>query len=112
MTQSDIDYAILENRAIQRARLSDGGRRLGAIAAFAMITTLGGMPASAGDTFDCKSLPDHATLKSALETAVAAETSGLDLEMWATLVNRDGRVCAVAASEIDRGAQWPGSRVI
>ena len=112
LTRSDIDHAILEERAVQHARLSIGSRRLGAVAAFAAITTLGGVPASAGGTFDCNALPDHATLKSALETAVAAETSGLDLEMWATLVNRDGRVCAVAASGIDRGAQWPGSRVI
>jgi uncharacterized protein GlcG (DUF336 family) len=32
--------------------------------------------------------------------------------MWATVVDRDGIVCAVAFSGIDRGAQWPGSRVI
>ena len=32
--------------------------------------------------------------------------------MWATVVNRDGVVCAVAFSGGDRGAQWPGSRVI
>jgi uncharacterized protein GlcG (DUF336 family) len=54
----------------------------------------------------------HATLKAALETAVAAESTGLDLEMWATLVNRDGIVCAVAFSGDSRFKQWPGSRVI
>jgi hypothetical protein len=32
--------------------------------------------------------------------------------MWATLVNRDGIVCAVAFSGQNRGSQWPGSRVI
>src|SRR5688500_16658825 len=32
--------------------------------------------------------------------------------MWATLVNRDGIVCAVAFTGSDRGSQWPGSRVI
>ena len=32
--------------------------------------------------------------------------------MWATIVDRDGIVCAVAFSGTDRGAQWPGSRVI
>jgi heme-degrading protein len=32
--------------------------------------------------------------------------------MWATLVNRDGVVCAVAFSGVNRAAQWPGSRVI
>ena len=32
--------------------------------------------------------------------------------MWATIVNRDGIVCAVAFSGLDRDDQWPGSRVI
>jgi uncharacterized protein GlcG (DUF336 family) len=32
--------------------------------------------------------------------------------MWATVVNRDGVVCAVAFTGGDRGDQWPGSRVI
>ncbi|UCC55780.1 MAG: heme-binding protein [Gammaproteobacteria bacterium] len=60
----------------------------------------------------CKDLPDHAALQTALDAAVAAEDSGLDFDMWATVVNRDGVVCAVAFSGGDRGAQWPGSRVI
>ena len=33
-------------------------------------------------------------------------------DMWATVVNRDGVVCAVTFSGDDRGDQWPGSRVI
>ena len=41
-----------------------------------------------------------------------AETSGFNLHMWATIVDRDGIVCAIAFSGTDRGAQWPGSRVI
>jgi hypothetical protein len=32
--------------------------------------------------------------------------------MWASIVDRDGLVCAVAFSGEDRGDQWPGSRVI
>jgi uncharacterized protein GlcG (DUF336 family) len=32
--------------------------------------------------------------------------------MWATLVNREGVVCAVAFSGVNAAAQWPGSRVI
>lgn len=60
----------------------------------------------------CSNLPTHAQLQAALNAAVAAETSGLDLQMWATIVDRDGIVCAVAFSGADRGAQWPGSRVI
>jgi uncharacterized protein GlcG (DUF336 family) len=61
---------------------------------------------------DCTSLPSWIQLKSALGAAVAAEASGLDFQMWATLVDRDGAVCAVAFSGSDRGSQWPGSRVI
>ena len=32
--------------------------------------------------------------------------------MWASVVNRDGVVCAVAFTGGNRGDQWPGSRVI
>ncbi len=60
----------------------------------------------------CHGLPSQAQLKAALQAAVAAETSGLNNHMWATIVNRDGIVCAVAFSGTDRAAQWPASRVI
>jgi uncharacterized protein GlcG (DUF336 family) len=64
------------------------------------------------DAKECAGLPTHAELQTALATATAAETSGLNNQMWATVVNRDGVVCAVAYSGSDRAAQWPGSRVI
>src|SRR5437867_13085092 len=60
----------------------------------------------------CSALPDQAALRTALISAVEAESSGLNNQMWATIVDRDGVVCAVAFSGADRGAQWPGSRVI
>lgn len=60
----------------------------------------------------CALLPDHTALSQALSGAVTVEHSGLDFQMWATIVDRDGIVCAVAFSGADRGAQWPGSRVI
>ena len=60
----------------------------------------------------CCSLPNNAQLKAALIQAVADETSGLDLQMWDTIVNRDGVVCAVAFSGANRGAQRLGSWVI
>ena len=44
--------------------------------------------------------------------AVNIETSGLNMQMWGTIVDRDGTVCAVAFSGTTRGSQWPGSRVI
>jgi uncharacterized protein GlcG (DUF336 family) len=60
----------------------------------------------------CAGLPSYDALKAGLDAATAQETSGLNNQMWATVVNRDGIVCAVAFSGNDRGAQWPGSRVI
>ncbi|MGH9905345.1 MAG: heme-binding protein [Pyrinomonadaceae bacterium] len=55
---------------------------------------------------------NFAQLKAALDAAVAAESSGLDNPSWATVVDRTGRVCAVAVSGSDPSAAWPGSRVI
>jgi uncharacterized protein GlcG (DUF336 family) len=60
----------------------------------------------------CSSLPTYSVLQSALATATQAETSGLNNQMWGTIVDRDGNVCAVAFTGVNRGAQWPGSRVI
>jgi uncharacterized protein GlcG (DUF336 family) len=61
---------------------------------------------------ECKGLPSQTALQSALAAATAAESSGLNNQMWGTIVDRDGVVCAVAFSGVNRGAQWPGSRVI
>ena len=69
-------------------------------------------PQDSQDSSACAGLPGFSALKSALTAATATETSGLNNQMWATLVNRDGLVCAVAFSGVNRGAQWPGSRVI
>jgi uncharacterized protein GlcG (DUF336 family) len=60
----------------------------------------------------CAGLPNYAKLKAALIQATKDETSGLNNHMWATIVDRDGVVCAVAFSGKDRFSQWPGSRVI
>src|SRR5690242_19752316 len=54
----------------------------------------------------------HAALKSALNSAVTQANGGLQLNMWATIVNRQGFVCAVAFSGANFQSQWPGSRVI
>jgi uncharacterized protein GlcG (DUF336 family) len=60
----------------------------------------------------CAGLPSHAALESALTAARAQGNGGFNLDMWGTVVNRDGIVCAVAFTGSDRGSQWPGSRVI
>jgi uncharacterized protein GlcG (DUF336 family) len=70
------------------------------------------IPAAAQADDRCKGLPSHTALQTALKAARAQSNGGFNLDMWATLVNRDGVVCAVAFTGTDRGAQWPGSRVI
>jgi uncharacterized protein GlcG (DUF336 family) len=68
--------------------------------------------ASVGTEIRSSELPTHAALKAALTEARQADNGGFDLDMWATVVDRDGIVRAVAFTGGDRGAQWPGSRVI
>jgi uncharacterized protein GlcG (DUF336 family) len=60
----------------------------------------------------CAGLPSHAQLHSALTAARDQSNGGFNLDMWGTVVNRDGVVCAVAFTGANRGSQWPGSRVI
>src|ERR1044071_6082172 len=60
----------------------------------------------------CAGLPSHAALQAALAAAQNQPNGGFGLEMWASVVNRDGVVCAVAFTGGNRGDQWPGSRVI
>lgn len=69
--------------------------------------------AVAGEPKPAKALPSHADLTAALKAVVTAGgNAGFALNMWATIVNRDGEVSSVAFSGNDRGDQWPGSRVI
>jgi len=76
--------------------------------------TLGVGVARAGDDdrSQCRGLPSQSALRNAREAAQAQQNGGFGLQMWATVVNRDGVVCAVAFTGNDRGDQWPGSRVI
>jgi uncharacterized protein GlcG (DUF336 family) len=60
----------------------------------------------------CRDLPTHTQLLTALKAARAQANGGFNLDMWGTIVDRDGTVCAVAFTGSSRGDQWPGSRVI
>jgi len=62
----------------------------------------------------CSNLPSHDALQKALADARNDPdgNGGFGLDMWGTVVNRDGVVCDVAFTGTDRGDQWPGSRVI
>src|SRR5256714_15613930 len=77
---------------------------------FAALVTLA-VPGLRAD--DNKGLPSHGRLQTALKNVVAGgNNGGFGLNMWATIVNRDGVVVTVAFSGNQRGDQWPGSRVI
>ena len=80
----------------------------------ALIMFTRGVPATAADDNQsaCNGLPSHGALRTALEAARAQPNGGFNLDMWGTVVNRDGVVCAVAFTGDNRGDQWPGSRVI
>ena len=65
---------------------------------------------------NCAQLPSHKKLTKALKQVVkpsgGKSNGGLDLNMWATIVDRSGRVCAVTMTGDNASAQWPGSRAI
>ncbi|MFY9938163.1 MAG: hypothetical protein WAK33_14895 [Silvibacterium sp.] len=84
-----------------------------AITAFCCITALA-QPSANEWQPACKQLPSHNALQAALVAAVNVQggNGGFGLNMWGTVVNRDGVVCAVVFSGSNRGDQWPGSRVI
>ena len=71
---------------------------------------------AAAQSAACNGLPSHADLKTTLTQIAVSEVSGdnggFGLNMWGTVVNRDGIVCAVVFTGDHRGSQWPGSRVI
>lgn len=54
----------------------------------------------------------YETLLSVLTTARAETNGNLGFDMWGTVVNADGRVCAVAKTGANLGDQWLASRVI
>jgi len=57
-------------------------------------------------------IPSHADVQEALKGVVKDKNGGFGLNMWATVVDRDGVVQSVSFSGQERGDQWPGSRVI
>jgi uncharacterized protein GlcG (DUF336 family) len=63
-------------------------------------------------TVGAEDLPSYEKLKEALKEVVKEQNGGFGLQMWASIVNRDGVVKMIAFSGEERGDQWPGSRVI
>jgi hypothetical protein len=68
---------------------------------------------SQGGGGGCGSLPSWQMLKTALQGAVGVTgNGGLGNNMWGTIVDNSGVVCAVAFSGANFTSQWLGSRVI
>ena len=87
-------------------------RSVAAVVVMALMIGAASQAGAQGGQSACAGLPSHADLQAALPAARAQANGGFNLDMWATVVNRDGVVCAVAFTGDDRGDQWPGSRVI
>ncbi len=90
--------------------------------ALTILTMAFGGAAMATENLICTNVT-HAILTTALKDALPvgaggnagagiATNGGLDLPMWATVVDEHGRVCAVTFSGADHRAQWQASRVI
>jgi len=81
-----------------------------------LLTTLLSVASHSALAFDCSDLPNHQqvekALKSVVKTTSEEANGGLELNMWASLVARDGTVCVVSKTGENAGDQWPGSRVI
>jgi uncharacterized protein GlcG (DUF336 family) len=99
-------------REIASGRLGSARRTLCAIVALTSLAAGAFAQGKQAAGNGCAALPNYAALKTALDSATMTETSGLNNNMWGTIVDRDGIVCAVAFTGKDRAAQWPGSRVI
>ncbi len=65
-----------------------------------------------GTTVIAGDMPSHEQVTTALKSIVKEKNGGFGLNMWATIVDRDGIVQLVTFSGEHRGDQWPGSRVI
>ena len=96
------------------------------IASLVAVATLSMTSASAFAANDCEGLPSHAELTTALKAATEADLGGLNFDMWGTVVNRNGVVCAVTkafsptnllgarntGASATNGDPWLGSRAI
>ncbi|WP_129642996.1 GlcG/HbpS family heme-binding protein [Peristeroidobacter agariperforans] len=85
--------------------------RTSCLTALTVVTTTA-VAQGEGQGSACAALPAYSQLKTALTAAREQANGGFNLDMWGTVVSRDGIVCAVAFTGDDRGSQWPGSRVI
>jgi uncharacterized protein GlcG (DUF336 family) len=80
------------------------------------VSDLNRPPQAGGASARCKDLPSADDLKKWLRAApgVEGEAGGLfsgQME-WATIVNRQGEICATAVATDDPASAWPGSQAV
>jgi uncharacterized protein GlcG (DUF336 family) len=86
-----------------------------------LLTAAVGFSNAESDNNNCQGLPSAGQLKTLLNNAAALTTPPLGgpvgglfggTRMWASVVNRDGELCAFATSTSDPTQVWPGSQAI
>src|SRR2546423_15628681 len=95
------------------AAFNQGDNRMTSRRLFVVGAVLVGMlsaisPATAQGNGNCSGLPSYTDLKNALTQATKDESSGFDLNMWASTAARDGTVCAVAFLGNPAAPPWLG----
>src|SRR4051812_28525615 len=107
---SSFRVALLARSALRRSVMKRGlcvaGAMAVALAGVINVTVLADDGNSG--TAACKGLPTYGQLRAALVAAAEPlgpqnDNGGFGLNMWGTVVNRDGVVCAVAFTGSDRG---------
>lgn len=79
------------------------------------VTLLGGVAVLApAHAADCAVTHDRlvTALKASVKASGGPTNGGFDTHQWASVVARDGKVCAVAFSGNKPDDQWPGSRIM
>jgi uncharacterized protein GlcG (DUF336 family) len=98
------------------SNLKQSNRFGGRAVSLALVALAAAVPQLAAQSKpNCSGLPQAGQLRSVVQGVVrqgAAKNGGLGNQEWATVVNRDGVVCAIVFSGSTRADEWPGSRVI
>lgn len=98
---------------MHRTRPNSRRRLRGALAAGTIIAAAACSDFTSADKFKADTrLPTHDQLAAALLAARNTANGGFNLDMWGSVVDREGRVVAVAFTGAKEGDQWRGSRVI
>jgi uncharacterized protein GlcG (DUF336 family) len=105
---------------MQKSFSRSGMTAVAALALFSASCSTAPPPQAQGPApANCAGLPPAAQLKTLLKGAASTAAPNGDAgglfhgeRMWGAVVNREGKLCAVAASQDDATQVWPGSQAI